>query len=89
MNTKISEAENKIPKTSSLVNTNALNIKISEVENKIQDHAKYITSREFNKLAAENFAARLKQTKLMNETYFDNKLTSFKKEITSNKLKRN
>ena len=36
-----------------------LNTKIAEVENKIPDHAKYITTREFNKLTAENFAARL------------------------------
>ena len=42
LKTKISEVENKIPDTSSLVTTTALNTKISEVENKILDHAKYI-----------------------------------------------
>ena len=48
---KISEVENKIPDTSSLVTTNVLNTNISEVENKIRDHAKYITTTEqFNKL---------------------------------------
>ena len=45
---------------SGLVNTTALNIKTSEVENKIPNHDKYITTPEFNKLAAENFTARLK-----------------------------
>ena len=33
---------------------------ISEVENKIRDNSKYITTREFNKLTAENFEAKLK-----------------------------
>ena len=45
---------------SGLVNTTILNIKTSEVENKIPNHDKYITTPEFNKLAAENFTARLK-----------------------------
>ena len=58
MHTKISEVDNKIPDTSILVTTTVLNIKINEVENKILDHAKYITKSEFNKLTAENFAAR-------------------------------
>ena len=38
-----------------------LNTKISEVENKIPDNSKYITTHEFDKLTAQNFAARLKQ----------------------------
>ena len=65
--------------------TVVLNTKISEVEKKIPDHAIYITTPEFNKLTAENFAARLKQTNLVIKTEFDNKLTSFNKRITSNK----
>ena len=60
-----------------------LNAKISEVENKIPDHAKYITTEEFNNLTGENFATRLKQADLVNKT----KLTSFNKPITSNKTK--
>ena len=36
---------------------------------------------------AVNFEARLKQSNLMNKTDFDNKLTSFNKRITSNKIK--
>ena len=67
--------------------TNVLNIKISEVENKIPDHAKYITTPEFNKLTEQNFAVRLKQANLINKTVFDNKLISFNRKITSNKTK--
>ena len=48
MKTKISEIENKIQDTSSLVTSTVLNTKISEVENKILDHAKYITTQEVN-----------------------------------------
>ena len=73
--------------TSSLVTATVLNTKISEVVNKILDHTKYITTLEFNKLTAENFASRLKQADLVNKTDFDNKLTSFNKRITSNKTK--
>ena len=67
--------------------TTILNTKISEVENKIPDDSKYITTQKFNKLTAENFAARLKQADLVNKTDFDNKLASFNKGITSNKTK--
>ena len=61
LNIKISEVENKILDSSSLVAIAVLNIKVKEVENKIPDHAKYITTQEFNKLTGENFAAKLKQ----------------------------
>ena len=65
LNTKISEVDNKLLDTSILVIITVLNTKLSEnkrikVENKmnkIPDHTKYITSQEFNKLTAENFAA--------------------------------
>ena len=77
----------KIPDTSGLATTIVLNTKISEVENKIPDNSKYITTKEFNTLRAENFAARLKQADLVNKSDFDNKLTSFNKQITSNKTK--
>ena len=40
LNTKISDFENKIPDTSSLVTKTVLNIKIEEVQNKVPDHAK-------------------------------------------------
>ena len=64
-----------------------LNAKITEVENKLPDHALYITTKEFNKLTAENFAARLKEAKLVSKTNFGNKLISFNRNITSNKTK--
>ena len=87
LNKKISKVQNKMPNTSSLVNTTVLNTKSTEVENKISNHAKYITTPEFNKLTADNFAARLKQANLVNKTDFDNKLTSLNRKITSNKTK--
>ena len=46
-----------MPDASSLVNTTVLNTKSTEVENKVSNHAKYITTPEFNKLTADNFAA--------------------------------
>ena len=42
LNTRIREAENKIPNTSSLVTTTAFNTEIGEVKNKIPDHPKYL-----------------------------------------------
>ena len=53
--------ENKMSDVSNLVKKNDYNIKINEVEKKITDHIhdKYITTLEFNKLTAKNFAARL------------------------------
>ena len=59
------------------MSTTVLNTKISEVKNEIPDNSKYITTQECNKLAAENFEARLKQANLMNKIDFDNKITSF------------
>ena len=64
-----------------------MNTKISEVENKIPDNSKYITTQEFNKLTAENFATRLTQVNLVSKTEFSNKLTNYNKRITSNKTK--
>ena len=53
------------------------NTKISETEQKItdHDHDKYITTPEFNKLTAENFAARLTQANLASK----NDISNFKK----------
>ena len=88
LNTKVSEVENKmLNNTSNLVTTIVLNAEISEVENKITDNSKYVITLEFNKLTAEHFAARLKQADLVSKTGFDNKPTSFNRQITSNKRK--
>ena len=50
-------------------------------------HDKYITTQEFNKLTAQNFAARLKQANLLTKTDFDDKLKSLNQKINSNKTK--
>ena len=55
------------------------------VKNKIPDHAKYFISQEFNKLTAETFTARSNQADLVSKTDFDSKVTSFNKQMTSNK----
>ena len=77
------DGDKKMPDTSGLVTTTVLNAKFSEVQNKIPDHAKYITTQEFNNLIAENCALRLKQV----NTDFDNKLNGLIRKITSNKTK--
>ena len=87
LNTKIRKVENNIPDASNFVTTTVLNTKFNENENKIPDNSKYITTQEFNKLTGKYFAARLKQADLVNKTNFDNKLTSFNIQITSNKTK--
>ena len=71
-------------KYQTLVTTTVLNTKISGVENKIPDNSKYITTQEFNMLTAEDFAARLKQSDLMNKADFHNKITGFNRQIKQN-----
>ena len=61
-----------------------MNTNISKVENKTPNHAKYITTQEFNKLTKDTFTTRLRQADLL-KTDFDDKLTGFNKLITSNK----
>ena len=73
--------------TTGLVTRTVLNTKISEADNKIPDNSKYVTTDNFNKLTAEDFAARLKQADSVNKTDFDDELTSFNKRITLNKTK--
>ena len=62
-------------------------MKISEIENKVSDdnHDKYITTPEFENLAAGVFAARLAQGDLVTKIDFDTKLQDISKRITSNK----
>ena len=62
--TSLTAVENKIANVCNLVKKPDYNRKIYEIENKIttnHDHDKYITTQEFNKLAAEMFTARLGQ----------------------------
>ena len=51
------------------------------------NHDKYITTTEFPKLTAENFAARLKQANLVTKIDFDEKLKSLNQKVNSNKTK--
>ena len=60
-NSALTAVENKIPDVSSLVKKTDYNAKVSEIENKFNDHNhdKYITTPEFNTMAAGVFKARL------------------------------
>ena len=59
--TALSAAENKIPDVSSLVKKADYNTKVTQIENKLNNHNhdKYITSSDFNTLAADVFKASL------------------------------
>ena len=61
LKTFLTAVENKIPSVSNLVRKTEYDTKVNEIEKKITDHSheEYITAPEFNKLTAENFAARL------------------------------
>ena len=63
------------------------NTKVTEIENKLNNnnHDKYIDIQEFNKLAADDFNARLAQANLITKTYFDTKLLSLNKIVNQNK----
>ena len=88
-NSALNAVENKIPDVSGLVTKTDYNTKINEFEKKIteHDHEKYITTPEFNNLAAGLFTAKLTQADLVTKTDFDTKLQDISKRITSNKSK--
>ena len=90
--TALTAVQNEIRNINHLVKKTDYNTKISKIEKKITGHVhdKYITTPEFNKLTAENFAVRLAQLNLARKTDianfakksdFDNKL----KNVASNK----
>ena len=82
--------ENKIPDVSSLVKKTDYNTKISDIEKKIIDHNhdKYITTPEFNSLAADVFNVRLAtQTDLIRQPDFDFRLKDVRDRVTKNKTK--
>ena len=87
--TALTAVENKIPSVSNLVKKTDYKTKVTELENKLNNHnhGKYITTPEFNKLAAEVFNARLAQANLITKTGFDAKLLSFNSKTTKNKSK--
>ena len=87
--TALTAVENKIPSVSSLVKKTDYDTKISELEKKLTDHNhdKYITTPEFNTLAACVFNSRLAQTNFITKMEFDAKLSSLNRKITSNSSK--
>ena len=66
-NTALTAVENKIPSVSTLIKKTDYDTKITEIEKKLTDHNhdKYITTLEFNALAADVFYARLVQANLL------------------------
>ena len=81
--------ENIISNVSNSVKKTDHDTKISEIEINITDHNhdKYITTPEFNNLAAGVLTARLARANLVTNTDFDIKLQELNKKINSNKTK--
>ena len=79
--------EIKIPSVSNLVKKTDYDTKFNEIKKKIIDHKhdKYVTTPEFNKLTAENFAERLVKANLVIKRNFDYKLSGFNERINTNK----
>ena len=88
-NLALTVVENKIPDVSSLVKKTDYNTKISDIEKKIIDHShdKYITTPEFNTMAADVFNARLAaQTYLIRKPEFDLKIRALVIELLKIRL---
>ena len=89
--TVLTAVENKTSTVSSLVKKKTnYDTKITEFDKKFTDHnhEKYITTPEFNTLAADAFNAWLARgVNLITKTDFDAKLSSLTRKITSNKSK--
>ena len=87
--TVLTTVENKIPNVSNLVKKINYDTKITEIERQFTDHNhdKYITTPEFNTLAADVFNARLSQANLVTKTDFDNSVSSLDSKIAANKTK--
>ena len=87
--TALTVVENKIPDVSSSVKKTDYSTRITEIENKLTDHNhyKYITTPEFNTLAASVFNSRWTQANLITKTDFDAKLSGLNKKVTANKTK--
>ena len=85
----LTSVENKIPSISNLVKKSDCNTKITEIEKKLTNHKhdKYITTPEFNKLAANIFNARLIEANFVAKANFDNKLSDLNRKVVSNKTK--
>ena len=72
-----------------MVKNTDYNTKITEIENKLynHNHNKYITTSEFNTLAANVFNARLVRANMVAKTNFDKTVSSFDSKIAANKTK--
>ena len=79
----------KVDLYSNLVTKTDYNAKDTEIEKKLTDHThdNYVTTVEFNELAADAFKARLVQANIVTKTDFDNKMMSLDRKIVSNKTK--
>ena len=73
----LTAVKNKIPNVNNLVKKTDYDAKILDIEKKITDldHDKYITTPEFNAMAANIFNARLAQANVITKTDFDAKLS--------------
>ena len=87
--TALTTVDYTIPDVGNLVKKTDYNTKVTEIENKLNNHNhdKYITTPEFNTLAADAFNARLPRANLVTKADFDAKLSSFNRKITSNKTR--
>ena len=87
--TALTTVENKIHDVSGLVKKTDYNTKVTEIENKLNNHNhdKFITTPEFNTLAADVFNTRLKRANLVSRTDFDNSVSSLNSKIAANKTK--
>ena len=87
--TALTAVENKIYNVSNLVKKTDYDTKISKLEKRLtnHNHDKYITTAEFNTLAADVFNERLAQANLITKTDFDAKLSSLNRKTTANKTK--
>ena len=81
--TALTTVENKIPNVRNLVKKIDYNAKVTEIENKLNNHNndKYITTSEFNTLAADVFNPRLAKANLVAKTNFDNTLSSLDRKL--------
>ena len=89
-NSTLTAVEDKIPDVSSLFKKTDSDTKTSEIENKVNVHNydKYITTPEFNTMAATVFNAILAaQTDLTRKPEFDAKLWGISDRVTKNKTK--
>ena len=87
--TALTTVENKTPSLSNLVKTTDYDTKVTEIKKKLtnHNHDKYITTPEFNTLAADVFNARLARANLVAKTNFDNTVSSLGSKIAANETK--